>query len=127
MPKAKATPYLGNHHFRSINNPETGTNEEHIQTLLKELPYFRLAIFLLNKSAPELEAEFRAPDGFLNADKAKAAVEFADTLLKIRERWLSGAGICTSVCARLAAVLDRIERGPQPPRREASATTRRTP
>ncbi len=105
-----AIPHLGDRHFKSIDETETGTNEQHVELLLKELPAVRLAIGgILNKSDTELEALLRK--GGVAA--RRHSFEFAKILLAIAKRHRALIEICDGACARLAIVMDRIERGPQ--------------
>lgn len=110
MRKRTPKPYFGNASFKSIGEVDPGTNEEHVQALVSELPYIRLATHLLSLSDVQLEEKVRAIDG----EGVTEMMNFGTTLGKIAERWKAGAAVCDSALARIMVVLDRCAAGPRP-------------
>jgi hypothetical protein len=91
--------------FESVNDVCTWTNEKHVETLLKELPWMRAAVALLNMNDRELEAKI-----YGSSDEDQHALcDLVDALLGIRKRYQAGIDICTGASARIMAIFDRLQ------------------
>jgi hypothetical protein len=109
-PRAAARhPYIGGQRFESINDPATGTNDEHVKMLLQELPYMRVACFILNSSDRDLEARMRGA----NEEALSDFLGLAEALVPIQKRHEAAVSICKDAAARVLVICDRLTRGPQ--------------
>jgi hypothetical protein len=103
-------PYIGGKRYKSIGNMDTGTNEEHVQLTLKEMPSLRMAVAMLNKDDQEMEAAIRGAD----ERTVTAFTDFADTMERISGRHQAVINMCTAARVRIMIVIDRCLRGPKP-------------
>lgn len=106
----KRLPYVGKATFESIGEWSTGTNEQHVQLCLGELPWLRAAIVVLNKSDVELEVNMRGTD----TAGRDALMELVDSLRAIEKRHAAVVEISQAASARLLIVFDRCVNGPRP-------------
>jgi hypothetical protein len=89
---------------------DTGTNEEHVQWTLNEMPSLRMAVAMLNKDDQEMEAAIRSAD----EKTVTAFTDFAGTMERIRDRHQAVIDMCTAARVRILIVIDRCLRGPKP-------------
>lgn len=91
--------------FDSIHETFAGTNEEHVKTVLGELPWMRLGIAILNLNDRELEAKIYGSD----EETQRSFCDLADTMMAIRNRYQAGIDLCNAVSARILIVFDRLQ------------------
>jgi hypothetical protein len=90
--------------FDSVNDPCTGTNEEHVKSLLEELPWMRGGAFVLNMNDRELRPR-STPVG----QRTRTTGSIWCKPSRIRDRYQAGISLCNTASGRILHVLERIQ------------------